>query len=72
MNEEKIYPATLLADFYKVSHRIQYPEGTEKIYATWTPRTSRIDGVKHAIAFGTQAFIKKYLINYFNKKVYHV
>lgn len=34
-----IYPATLLCDFYKVSHREQYPIGTEKVYSTWTPRS---------------------------------
>jgi len=62
-----IYPATLLCDFYKVSHRKQYPVGTEVIYSTWTPRMSRIDGVDRVVAFGYQAFVKEYLIWYFNK-----
>lgn len=61
------YPATLLCDFYKISHREQYPEKTEYVYSTWTPRTSRMEGVDKVIAFGFQAFIKKYLINYFDK-----
>lgn len=61
-----IYPATLLCDFYKISHREQYPEETEKIYSTWTPRTSRIPGISSVVAFGFQAFIQQYLINYFN------
>jgi nicotinamide phosphoribosyltransferase len=61
------YPATLLCDFYKLSHRPQYPDGTETVYATWTPRTSRVANVKHVVAFGFQAFIKKYLIAYFNE-----
>lgn len=62
-----VFPATLLCDFYKVSHREQYPKGTEVVYSTWTPRESRIDGVKEVVAFGFQGFIKKYLIEYFDK-----
>lgn len=65
-----IYPATLLCDFYKVSHREQYPEGTEKIYSTWTPRDSRIPQVSKVVAFGFQAFIQEYLIDYFNKNFF--
>ena len=38
-----VYPATLLCDFYKISHREQYPAGTEKVYSTWT--ASLIDHV---------------------------
>lgn len=60
------YPATLLCDFYKISHREQYPKNTQTVYSTWTPRTSRIPGVNHVVAFGFQAFIKKYLIEYFD------
>lgn len=60
------YPATLLCDFYKVSHMEQYPEGTEVIYSTWTPRKSRIDGINEVVAFGFQYFVKEYLIDYFN------
>ncbi len=56
----------LLADFYKISHREQYPEGTETIYSTWTARTSRKEGINEVVAFGFQSFIKEYLIEYFN------
>jgi nicotinamide phosphoribosyltransferase len=65
-----IYPATLLCDFYKISHREQYPQGTEKIYSTWTPRESRIEGINEVVAFGFQAFIKKYLIEYFDENFF--
>lgn len=58
---------TLLLDFYKVSHRVQYPNGTQVVYAGWTPRTCRIPGVTKIVAFGFQGFIKKYLIDYFNE-----
>jgi nicotinamide phosphoribosyltransferase len=67
----KNYPATLLCDFYKVSHREQYPQGTEKIYSTWTPRTSRKEGIDKVVCFGVQAFVKKYLINYFNENFFN-
>ncbi|WIT26983.1 hypothetical protein [Bacillus phage SPbetaL1] len=64
------YPATLLCDFYKVSHKEQYPEGTELIYSTWTPRTSRVEDIDRVVAFGFQGFIKKYLIDYFNENFF--
>lgn len=60
----------LLCDFYKVSHMSQYPDKTEVIYSTWTPRKSRLEGVDKAVAFGFQYFIKEYLIDYFNKNFF--
>jgi nicotinamide phosphoribosyltransferase len=65
-----IYPATLICDFYKISHRKQYPQGTEKVYSTWTPRESRIGGVDRIVAFGFQSFIKEYLITYFEENFF--
>ena len=62
----------LVSDFYKQSHREQYPQGTEKVYSTWTPRTSRIDGIDKVVCFGIQSFIKKYLIDYFNKNFFDI
>lgn len=59
--------AMLLCDFYKISHRAQYPKGTERVYSTWTPRISRIPEIEEIVVFGLQAFIKKYLIEYFNE-----
>lgn len=64
-------PATLLCDFYKISHKAQYPQGTELVYSTWTPRTSRIEGVKKVVAFGFQGFIKAYLMEYFNESFFN-
>ena len=60
----------LLCDFYKISHREQYPKGTEYVYSTWIPRTSRIEGIDHVLAFGFQGFIKKYLLNYFHENFF--
>ncbi len=63
-----IYPATLLCDFYKISHKDQYPAGTEMVYSTWTPRSNRyLPQADGAVVFGIQSFIKKYLVGYFQK-----
>lgn len=62
--------AMLLADFYKLSHRPQYPEKTEMVYSTWTPRGSRIPGVKHAVSYGIQGFVKKFLIDFFDAQFF--
>ena len=56
-----------LCDFYKISHRRMYPAGTQLTYSTWTPRTSRIKGVDNVVVFGTQAFIKEYLMDVFQE-----
>ncbi len=60
----------LMADFYKIGHREQYPDGTQTVYSTWTPRASRVEPIKHVVAFGFQAFIKKYLIQFFNENFF--
>lgn len=60
----------LLCDFYKISHRQLYPQGTTTIYSTWTPRMSRIQNVDKVVAFGFQSFIKDFLIGYFNKNFF--
>lgn len=63
----KVASAALLCDFYKISHRNMYPKGTEVVYSTWTPRENRLYHVNGVVVFGAQAFIKKYLIEYFNE-----
>lgn len=63
----------LLTDGYKLDHRRQYPRGTEYVYSTWIPRN--LDYMSHklkttinkCVAFGFQYFIKKYLVEHFNK-----
>lgn len=44
-----------------------YPEGTQTVYSTWTPRTSRIKGVNNVVWFGGQAFFKEYLLDIFEE-----
>lgn len=60
----------LLADFYKLSHRPQYPPGTEYVYSTWIARKSYMAGVDHTVAFGFQRFVLKYLVDYFNENFF--
>ena len=62
--------AMLLTDFYKQAHKNMYPKGTELVYSTWTPRASRIEGINEVVVFGQQAFIKNYLIDFFNENFF--
>lgn len=60
-------PAINFKDGYKLDHRRQYPENTVKIYANFTPRKSRMQGVDSVVFFGLTYFIKDFLIEEFNK-----
>ena len=61
-------PIYLTADFYKLSHREQYPEGTTVVYSTLTPRSNKYaPWADEIVFFGLQYFIKEYLIERFNK-----
>lgn len=60
----------LLTDFYKVGHPFQYPKGTTLVYSNMTARTSRMKHVNHVVFFGLQYFIKKYLIECFDKNFF--
>lgn len=56
----------LLTDFYKICHKSFYNPETKKLVSYWTPRKSRLEGIDSVVMFGLQAYIKKYLIDYFN------
>lgn len=60
----------LLADFYKMDHIRQYPEGITRVYSNWTPRKTRREGVNKIVVFGHQYFIKAYLIEMFNEQFF--
>lgn len=63
---------TLLCDFYKVSHKAQYPQSTQFIYSTLTPRSNKyLPYVNEIVSFGFQAFIKEYLIKLFNENFFN-
>jgi nicotinamide phosphoribosyltransferase len=59
------FSPVLLTDFYKISHREQYPPGTSSVYSTWTARESNVKGIDHVVVFGVQAFVRRYLVEYF-------
>ena len=65
-------PPTLLCDFYKISHREQYPGKTEVIYSTWIPRSNKYwPYADEVVSFGFQGFIKEYLIDFFNDNFFN-
>lgn len=62
-------------DFYKADHRRQYPEGTQYVYANFTPRSSRLANVgddfdDKIVFFGLQGFIKHFLIEAWNDEFF--
>lgn len=60
----------LYTDGYKVDHRRQYPNQTTLVYSNWTPRKSRIEGIESVVFFGLQYFIKRYIIEDFEKNFF--
>lgn len=66
-----LIPVILNSDYYKQSHFRQYSPHTEKVYSTWTPRKSRMEGVNKVVFFGLQYFIKDYLIDSFNNTFFN-
>lgn len=51
----------LCIDGYKLDHRRQYPDRTQRVYSNWTPRGSRIPGTDSVVFFGLQYFLREYL-----------
>lgn len=58
-----------LVDFYKVGHVIQYDSKTKQVWSNWTARSSRT-GRDSVVFFGLQYFIKKYLMDMFQKEFF--
>ena len=56
----------LWTDGYKLCHKDQYPDNTNWVYETWTPRMSRIEGVTHVTFFGLQGALAE-LVDTFEK-----
>lgn len=57
----------LLCDGYKLDHRRQYPPGTTTVYSNWTPRSTRMPGVKSVVSFGLQYFLTEYMVRRFEQ-----
>lgn len=55
----------LQTDAYKLDHRRVYELSgkVSRVYANYTNRKSRIEGVDHVVHFGLQAFLQKYAID---------
>ena len=64
--------AMLLKDFYKAVHSELIPKGMTKSVSYFTPRMSRINRWTHVVNFGLQAFIKTWLIDYFDKNFFNL
>ena len=64
----------LLTDGYKLGHHFQYPEGTQMVYANWTPRSDKYlpEATEGSVVFGMQYLIKEYLIKQFNENFFNL
>lgn len=60
----------LLSDTYKACHSRMYPTGLTKLVSYWVPRKSMLENQNKMVFFGLQAFIKEYLIEYFQKEFF--
>lgn len=59
-------------DGYKTGHADQYQPETTLVFSNWTPRKSRLEGINKVVFFGQQYYIRKYLINEFDKGFFHL
>lgn len=66
-----MYNPLLLIDFYKATHKEQYPKGLTKMVSYYTPRMSRLKFIDNVTLFGLQGFIKEYLIKGFNEAFFN-
>ena len=64
----RLFPFPILyIDGYKLDHRRQYPKGTTRVLANWTPRGSRIPGHDRVIHFGSQYYYQRFLMDEFQE-----
>lgn len=61
----------LLSDTYKQTHVRMFPKGLTKLVSYWTPRKAMSKQYDKMVFFGLQEFIKKYLIEDFNKNFFN-
>lgn len=57
-------------DYYKVGHKPMFPEHTKLVFDNFCPRKSRIEGVDSIVWFGLQYYIKRYLIQEWNREFF--
>ena len=57
---------SLVCDFYKTSHRSQYPVDTENVYSIMVPRSNKyLNKVDRVVSAGISGFVIKYLVDFF-------
>lgn len=61
----------LLKDYYKMCHLSMLPKGMTKSVSYFTPRKSRVNAWPKVVNFGTQAFCKTWLIDFFNENFFN-
>ena len=64
--------ALLLSDTYKQCHDRMYPQGLTKLVSYWVPRRSMLKKQDKMVFFGLQAFIKEYLMGYFQTSFFDI
>jgi len=65
------YPALLLCDYYKLSHKPLFPADTEVLSSMWIARSNKYFKEADKVnVFGIQFFVKEFLINYFEEKFF--
>ena len=60
----------LLCDTYKTCHKMMYPAGLTKLVSYWVPRKSMLKENPKMVFFGLQAFVKEFLVDYFNEEFF--
>jgi nicotinamide phosphoribosyltransferase len=55
------------SDFYKTGHAAMFPEGSQRVYDNWTPRSVGYAQTNKITVYGIQSLILKRLIREFNE-----
>ena len=61
---------TLLTDFYKLTHILQYRPELRQLTSYLTPRGSRLKNVDKVVMFGLSMYVKDYVYDNFNKNFF--
>ena len=61
---------TLLTDFYKLTHILQYRPELRQLTSYLTPRGSRLKNIDKVVMFGLSMYVKDYVYDNFNKNFF--
>ena len=62
---------SLLTDFYKLTHILQYRPELRELTSYLTPRGSRLKGVDKVVFFGLSAYVHSYVVKNFNDNFFN-